>query len=284
MQGRPFDPDRLELFRLLFEDLQNTSPVIRPLEDLSYNETTLAFFEAYFSNFIEGTEFQVGDAADIIFNGAIPEARPEDAHDVLGTYRIVSSFEEMAKTPISSESLLDLLQKRHSLIMGGRPDKNPGVFKAKANRAGSTLFVASDLVIGTLCQGYELYRALSSPFARAAFMMFLVSEVHPFDDGNGRLARIMMNAELVSAREWRIIVPTIYRNNYLSGLKALSQNRRSDALISILDFAQKFTRSVPWNDLESTRKSLEQTNAFRDPGEAEESGVRLRIFSGVDAL
>lgn len=284
MQGQPFDPDRLELFQSLFEDLQSTSPVIRPVDGLSYGQTTLSFFEAYFSNFIEGTEFQVDDAVDIIFNGAIPENRPEDAHDILGTYRIVSSVDEMKKTPTSSENLLELLQDRHSLIMGGRPDKNPGVFKEKANRAGSTLFVEPDLVVGTLCHGYELYRALPTSFARAVFMMFLISEVHPFDDGNGRLARIMMNAELVSSGEWRIIIPTIYRNNYLSGLKALSQSKRTDALISILDFAQKFTRSIPWNTVESTRKSLEQTNAFRDPGEAEESGVRLRLFTAADTL
>ena len=29
--------------------------------------------------------------------------------------------------------------------------------------------------------------------------MFMMSEVHPFDDGNGRLAHLMMHAELVSA-------------------------------------------------------------------------------------
>jgi Fic family protein len=278
MQGQPFDLDRLELFRTLFEDLESTSPVIRSVEDFSYTQTTLAFFEAYFSNFIEGTEFQVNDAVDIIFKGEIPETRHEDAHDILGTYRIVSSSDEMTTTPSSSKNLLELLQKRHSLIMGGRPDKNPGIFKAQANRAGSTLFVAPDLVVGTLCHGYELYKALSSPFSRAVFMMFLVSEVHPFDDGNGRLARIMMNAELVSAREWRIVIPTIYRNNYLSGLKALSQSKRTDALINILDFAQKFTRSVPWNNLESARESLEQTNAFRDPGEAEERRYKAQTF------
>jgi Fic family protein len=41
--------------------------------------------------------------------------------------------------------------------------------------------------------------------------MFLVAEVHPFSDGNGRLSRIMMNPELVAAGEQRIVVPTIYR-------------------------------------------------------------------------
>jgi Fic family protein len=43
--------------------------------------------------------------------------------------------------------------------------------------------------------------------------MFLVAEVHAFSDGNGRLSRAMMNAELVSAGEQRIIVPPVYRAN-----------------------------------------------------------------------
>ena len=70
-------------------------------------------------------------------------------------------------------------------------------------------------------------------------MMFLVSEVHPFADGNGRVAQIMMNAELVATAESRIIVPTVFRNNYLAALKALSQNRITGAIIRTLDFAQR---------------------------------------------
>ena len=54
-------------------------------------------------------------------------------------------------------------------------------------------------------------RALGEPFQRAVFMMLLVSEVHPFADGNGRIARVMMNAELVGAAEERIIIPTAFR-------------------------------------------------------------------------
>ena len=33
------------------------------------------------------------------------------------------------------------------------------------------------------------------------FMMFMISEIHPFLDGNGRLARVMMNAELVKMND-----------------------------------------------------------------------------------
>ena len=45
-----------------------------------------------------------------------------------------------------------------------------------------------------------MYRTLDAPFRRAAFIHFLISEVHPFADGNGRMARVMMNAELVAGR------------------------------------------------------------------------------------
>lgn len=45
------------------------------------------------------------------------------------------------------------------------------------------------------------------PFARAVFMMFMVSEVHPLDDGNGRVACVMMNAELSANGEQRVIIP-----------------------------------------------------------------------------
>ncbi len=102
----------------------------------------LAFFDAYFSNFIEGTRFRVEDAREIVFEGKIPAQRPKDAHDVIGTYQVLSSRHEMF---VSASEWVE------------RPQ------------------------------------------------LFLVSEVHPFDDGNGRLARGMMNAELVSQgeRRWR---------------------------------------------------------------------------------
>src|SRR5205807_9955522 len=134
-----------------------------------------------------------------------------------------------------------------------------GRFKADPNRAGSTTFVAPDLVEGTLAKGFEIYRGLTSPLHRAIFMMFLVSEVHPFADGNGRVARIIMNTELVAAGENRIIVPTVYRNNYLMALKALSQNSIPGALVRTLDFAQRYTAAIDFADLDRARALLERT-------------------------
>jgi len=273
--GLPYDPHRLNLFQRLFAELAASAPVSRVAR--STDGVALPFFEAYFSNFIEGTEFAVDEAADIVFKGHIPKSRPEDAHDVLGTWKLVSDVHEMSRVPRSFDELTAILKSRHARIMEGRPDKGPGRFKPDPNRAGSTIFVAPELVEGTLLKGFEIYRGLTSPLHCAIFIMFLVAEVHPFADGNGRAARIMMNAELVAAGESRIILPTVYRNNYLMALKALSQNGIAGALVRTMDFAQRFTAAVDFVDLDRARLILDRTNAFSDPNEADSAGIRLML-------
>src|ERR1039458_5607060 len=213
--------------------------------------------------------------ADIVFKGHLPPARPADAHDVLGTWKVVSGKREMSLLPRNIEELTAILNSRHARVMEGRPEQGPGRFKTEANRAGSTFFVAPELVSGTLAKGFEIYRSLAAPLHRAIFMMFLISEVHPFADVNGRVARIMMNAELVASGESRIVVPTVYRNNYLMALKALSQNGITGAVVRMLDFAQRYTSAVDFADLNRARFILERTNAFADPNEADARGISL---------
>jgi hypothetical protein len=274
----PYDPDRVELFLTLFNDLKATAPGSRFAVKLTTQErVNLAFFEAYFSNFIEGTEFDVSEAADIVFRNTMPTERPEDAHDVLGTYRVVSNYFEMSRVPRNYDECISILKSRHAEILAARNDKNPGQFKTKVNVAGGTQFVYPELVRGTLRKGFEIYRALETSFQRAVYMMFLVSEVHPFTDGNGRVARIMMNAEFVSDNESKVIIPIVYRNNYLAALKTLTNDRNATPLIRTLDFAQKFTQSVDWSDFDHIREQLERCNAFMDPNEADRQGVRLRL-------
>jgi hypothetical protein len=273
--GLPYDPHRLDLFQRFFSELAGTAPVTRLARQT--DGVALPFFEAYFSNFIEGTEFAVEEAEDIIFRGHIPRARPADAHDVIGTWKTVSDTAEMSRVPSTFAELLGLLKNRHAQIMEGRQDKGPGTFKSDPNRAGATLFVAPELVVGTLAKGYELYRGLSSPLHRAVFIMFMISEVHPFADGNGRAARIMMNAELVAAGENRIVVPTVYRNNYLMALKGLSHNGNTGALVRTMDFAQRYTAMIDFSDMERARFLLDRTHAFADPNEADASGIRLTL-------
>lgn len=267
--GQPFDPDRVRLFEALFTALRDRLGEPRPVSASdSMENPTLAFFEAYFSNFIEGTEFTVDEAAEIVFDGVIPAERPADAHDVLGTFRVVSDVAHLKRLPTNIAGFLELLRHRHAIVMEARPDKSPGAFKSRENRAGATIFVAPDLVDGTLERGFDFLQALEDPFQRAVFMMVLVSEVHPFVDGNGRVARIMMNAELVARDQQRIIIPTAYRTDYLSALKAFSHNGLTDPLIRMLDAAQSYSDHIDWKTMDTARAALAASNAFDEGTDA----------------
>lgn len=271
--GAPYDAHRLELLMTLFAALRRAVLPVRPAPALTPGGVrNLAFFEAYFSNYIEGTEFQVEEAADIVFRGKIVPQRPADTHDILGTNRIVSNSAEMSRVPASAQELIELLKSRHATLLTGRPEKQPGRFKEEVNRAGETVFVAPELVAGTLIKGFEPYRAIEDPLARAMYMMFLVAEVHPFGDGNGRIARVMMNAELVHGGRTRIIVSTVYREDYLLALRALTRQGNTDPYIRMLDRAQEFTSRIDFNDYERALAQLRDSGAFLEPHEG-----RLRM-------
>jgi fido (protein-threonine AMPylation protein) len=180
----------------------------------------------------------------------------------------MSNRDEMQVIPEDDEQLLQLLLRRHQVLLNARVSKNPGAFKDRNNRAGDTHFVDHTLVKGTLSKGFEFYTTLQDPFARAAYMMFLISEVHPFLDGNGRVARIMMNAELVHRAQTRIIIPTVFREDYIMALKKLTRKRDPGPYIRMLQRAQAFSVTIVGEDMDEMESHLIRCNAFKSPEEA----------------
>ncbi len=101
----------------------------------------MLFTKAIFSNYIEGTEFTIAEAKEIITTNTLLPARDDDSHDILGTYHIVSDKNEMSVMPADATELKTLLMDRHAVLLRVRTSKNPGHFKDKNNRAGNTEFV-----------------------------------------------------------------------------------------------------------------------------------------------
>jgi hypothetical protein len=273
--GIGFDRHRIDLFSSLQAELLRSSFVERDERPLSF--PALSFFEAYFSNWIEGTEFEIEEAEEIVFERKVPEARDEDAHDVLGTFEVVNDSARRAERATSARGFVELLRSRHAQMLARRPSAQPGSFKKRDNRAGGTSFVSWKLVEGTLMEGYRYLESLPEGLGRAVFTMFLVSEVHPFADGNGRVGRVFMNAELSAAGQQRIVIPISYREDYLGGLRALSRGGDPKPLIRVLDFAQRYAAAIDWRDYREARRMLAATNAFVPPDEAEEPGNRLKL-------
>lgn len=270
--GLPYDQARARLFDQLVTALRGSAP--QSLQARQGN-IYLPFYEAYFSNFIEGTEFTVDEALRIVYDHDVPVGREGDAHDIVGTYLVVNDHDEMTRLASTPQEFIDLIRSRHAVVMAGRPDKHPGELKTRANQAGATQFVDPDLVKGTLVEGYRRLADLDTAWERSVLTMFVVSEVHPFDDGNGRTARIMMNAELEAAGDMRTIIPTVFREDYLGALRRLSRSDDPSVLVKALRYANDFTSRIDFSDLDKARQELRAANAFEPP----ETGNRLVLPS-----
>ncbi|MBL6989721.1 MAG: Fic family protein [Bacteriovoracaceae bacterium] len=264
----PYDADSIVRLEVLFSELK-TYP-LNPLPKSWKNPEhwrNKAFIESYFSNYIEGTTFEIEEAEEIIFDKIISKQRPKDAHDIYGTFEIVSDPNQMLITPVNADNLISILKNRHKTLMAKRPEALPGKFKLKPNRAGNTHFVHPDLLTGTLLKGFDYYKVLDKGLARSIFMMFLITEIHPFADGNGRVARIMMNAELVSQNLSTIIIPNVYREDYLGTLRAMTRRERPGPLIKMLILAQKFSH-LDFSNYPKILKYIEEHNWFAESKEA----------------
>jgi hypothetical protein len=276
----PYDAIRIERFEVLRVALSEPLPHRADTAASGMALVNAAFLDAYFSNYIEGTEFEIDEARRIVFDGQTISARPNDSHDVLETYRLLSDPAFLSQGLLGfsdAEAFIAHLREAHRRIMSGRPEEAPGALKTKPNRAGNSQFVDPALVAGTLREGFTIARSLTSPYARALAIMFIVSEVHPFNDGNGRVSRALMNAELVAGGLSRIIVPTVYREDYLGGLRALTREGHVKPYLETMDYAQRITSWVDYHSLDGAIAMFAQCHAFDD----DRAGTHLRLPVGV---
>jgi Fic/DOC family len=275
----PYDPDRLALLEVLAAVLR-AQPLRQQAEvtPTSQSRIHFAFLESYFSNFIEGTEFDVQEARGFVLDGKAIEERPKDSHDIIGVFRQAHSVAWANQTLASGEPVLVQLRARHADQMTERPEVNPGEFKVKANRAGNTEFVVPKLVRGTLIEGAKVLPSVPAGMARALLAMFLVAEVHPFTDGNGRLARLVMNAELAVVGACRIIIPTLFREEYLDCLRVLTRERNSAPFIAAMQKIQAWTAAFDYENLDAVIAHMQACNAF------ERSRVQFQLLTPASRL
>jgi len=264
------DESRVRLFEGLLNKLRE-APIYSPLgrPDIIDNDSGLGilpFIDAYFSNYIEGTQFEVDEAIGVV-SGTVVAKNPPDAKDIIATYRLLSDRRVLSRFPITDEGFIETLKDWHKTLMQGRPEKNPGIFKTIPNRAGMTRFVEPDKVLGTLQKGFEMSNGLEEPTAKAFFLKFVTAEVHPFLDGNGRLSRVVMNAVLLNHNLERVVIPNSFREDYLTAMSALSHNAKTEPFIKALRTAQRWTEQIPNTDLEAARRYISQTNALANPRE-----------------
>ena len=80
--------------------------------------------------------------------------------------------------------------------------------------------------------------------------------------------RLMMNSELEGGGESRIIIPTVFRDDYIGGLRQLSRNDEAGVYVKAMRIGQDWTNAVDFSDLNSAIEELRSLNAFVDDGSA----------------
>jgi len=263
-KGIPYDTTRRGVFQALLSELLTRAFTPRPVTTLSdVARANQAFLESYFSNYIEGTKFGVEEARDIVMYGKLVEKRPQDSHDILEVFNQILHGGWRSQT-LTEPQILEQLRARHKDMMRARPETAPGEFKDRANFAGSTEFVAPNLVKGTLLEGARCLNDVPPGLARAIYAMFLVVEVHPFLDGNGRLARLVMNSELSAAGETRIIVPTLAREEYLDCLRQLTRQSDPVGFVSYMEKLHRWSAGFDYESLDPLLEKVKACNAFEE--------------------
>ena len=92
----------------------------------------------------------------------------------------------------------------------------------------------------------------------------MVSEIHLFLEGNGRIVRVTMNAELVKAKQTRMTIPTVYRGDYLGVLWRLTTDQDPIFYLKMLKRVRDFSLSLNAATMEIYELQLEKNNAFKE--------------------
>ncbi|MBU2763890.1 Fic family protein [Acidithiobacillus caldus] len=263
-RGIPADSGALHRLGRLADALRGT-PLPRFTDAAAQDpaRTHFAFLEAYFSNYVEGTRFSIEEAEQIALHNQIVVSRPKDSHDLLGVFHLILDLRFRSSLP-SPDDILEGLCERHRRMLDRRPEVTPGEFKMTTNFAGQTEFVNPALVRGTLLEGAKQASGVPEGLARAVFYAFLVSEIHPFNDGNGRLSRLLMNAELSRLGLCRIIIPTLYHEQYVDAQRALTRGTDPVPLIHALSRIAKWTTLFDYTDLGDVVRAMTSAHAFEE--------------------
>jgi hypothetical protein len=107
---------------------------------------------------------------------------------------------------------------------------------------------------------------MDHPFGRAVLLHYLRADVHPFDDGNGRISRIMMTKELLASGLSRITIPTVWREDYLGALRTLNRFEDPAPIIRAFTFAQRVSAACAAPTVDEAIRTWASCYAFVEAG------------------
>lgn len=229
----------------------------------------------YHSNAIEGNTLTLGETRAFLLYGITAHGKPfRDYLDIKGHHEAIGYLEDLVR---GEEVLTEaLLRELHRVLLveaydvdavtpDGRPTRRRialGQYKTAPNHVRTTTgeihFYASPqetpALMGDLMAWYRKENQAGElhPLVLAATFHYRFVAIHPFDDGNGRMARLLTNLILMQHHFVPVIVPVEARGDYLLALEKADAGDLSDvvaligqALIEALALTLRAARGEP---------------------------------------
>lgn len=177
----------------------------------------------YSSNAIEGNSLTETETKIVLEDGITIGGKPlKDHYEAVGHSEAFDLLYKLAKNrEITEKDILSLHKLFYHLIDGknaGRYRKQPVII------TGSTLEPPAPHEIKPLMQQFAVdlpeLRKKHHPVEFASLLHIRLATIHPFVDGNGRTARLVMNLALLQEGYPVTIIPPVLRGDYIEALKA----------------------------------------------------------------
>ncbi len=195
-----------------------------------YHQTQIKL--AYHSNRIEGSKLSEEQTRYIYETNTIAmlreEATPVD--DIIETINHFQCFDYMID--IADQELTEqIIKEFHKIIKGNTSDSRKdwfhvGEYKAKPNMVGNSKTVSPSKVRGEMLKLLADYQELETvKFEDIVEFHYMFESIHPFQDGNGRVGRMIIFKECLRWGIVPFIIDEQHKQFYYRGLKEFKEER-----------------------------------------------------------
>jgi Fic family protein len=176
----------------------------------------------YTSNAIEGNTLSRAETALVVEKGLTVDGKTlQEQLEAVNHAHAFDWVMQKIRTgdkDITEKTILDL----HELILQKIDTTNTGRYRSVPVRiAGSTVVMPNPLKVPTLMKEFVAWvqRAQTHPVTLAVDTHYKLVSIHPFTDGNGRTARLLMNLLLMQAGYPPAIIRKEDRKQYISSIE-----------------------------------------------------------------
>jgi Fic family protein len=206
----------------------------RPLspEEVQQLDAYFRVGTTYSSNALEGNTLTLAETKVLLEDGLTANGKPlREYVEATGHALAYDAMLQAARTQplvFTEEIILHL----HKLFYSGIDPDKAGVYRTYQVFITGTEYVppGAEEVPGLmrrLVQQLNEKRVFMHPVMLAAYAHRKLVDIHPFVDGNGRTARLLMNLILVNAGYAIVIIPPVLRVPYINALRMAQRSERA---------------------------------------------------------